>query len=148
MSVDYKYFIREFPDKESLRSFIEDEMNRPDSLDEIVSVVTQPDGLLLAVGRSRRQARGSEHFNRGASSQREHERFQGGTNFPDPPPPGHRRPRHGGGGGGGQHRGQDNRGGGGGGQKGGQRFSNRPPRPEGNRPGNGAPQGGGEGEDQ
>src|SRR5262245_24639850 len=70
MSVDYKYFIREFSDKEALRVFIEDEMNRPDSLDELVSVITEPSGLLVAVGRSRRQARGGDaRFERGMTGQ-------------------------------------------------------------------------------
>src|SRR5262245_28693640 len=97
MSTDYKYFIREFADKEALRVFIEDEMNRPDSLDELVSVITDPTGLLVGVGRSRRQARAQDpRSERGMSSQREHERYQGGTNYPDPPPGGHRRPRPGG----------------------------------------------------
>lgn len=90
MSLEYKYFTRELANKEALQNFIDDEMNRPDSLDEIISVILQADGTFLAVGRSKRQNR-EGRGERGVSAQREHERFQGGTNFPEPPPGG---PRH------------------------------------------------------
>lgn len=84
MSFEYKYSLLDFPDKEALRAFIDDEMNRPDSMDELISVLLQADGTYLAVIKSRKQVRSSERFERNVVFQREHERFQGGSNYDEP----------------------------------------------------------------
>jgi hypothetical protein len=84
MSVDFKYSVRELSSNEALRNFLEDEMNRPDSLDELVSVLPQTDGSMLAVIRSKRQARTKTRSERNFQTQKNHERFQNDSNYQEP----------------------------------------------------------------